>query len=367
MPNDVSERYAQALGHFRQARAQFFASGARSTAERGVSGAIDGADPEHVLNRSADLRTVLEDAVTGDDSDIADLASMKLMAAAAYDISLAGELLAQTGHTTGATERSVRMDPAVKDDLDEVLGWPLDADGLAKIARSERGVLPSDFAGACRELSKEIRLCLKEIPSQSMELAGKAISGVVAFAPPGSGWESVLGGEFSHKMPGAVSWAAKAALEGVQKLWSAVGKDHKSTVLDGLKEWIDKVKEKAGEAAVEWLFDVSALEESLLSKVDQTPPGTAPTQINGGTRRLGQLRERYAKTKSVLSGILTVTNVAKKPLALAVPWGPVVAYGVYTLVCGYAIYSGGDYLDSPRFRVIDVVRGVGITVTQATV
>jgi hypothetical protein len=61
-----------------------------------------------------------------------------------------------------------------------------------------------------------------------------------------------------------------------------------------------------------------------------------------------------------------VTNVAKKPLALAVPSGPLVAYGVYTLVCGYAIYSCGDYLDSPRFDAIDLVRGVGITVAQAT-
>jgi hypothetical protein len=366
MPDQISERYNLALEQFQQARQQFFLSAARPVAERGVSGAIDGADPEHVLNRSAELRTVLEEAVTGDDPEIADLAAMKLLAAAAYDISLAGELLVQTGHKAGATERSVRMEPTVKDDLDEVLALPLNATGLAQIARTERGALPSDLGGARNELNKEISLCLKEIPRQSMELAGKAISGAVAFATPASGWESVLGSEFSNKIPGALSWAAKAAVEGVQKLWSALGKDQKSEVLDKLKEWVEEVKDKAREAAVEWLFEISALEEKLSNKVEQTPPGTSPNQINGGTRRLGQLRGRYAKTKTVLAGILTVVNLAKSPLALAVPWGPVVAYAVYTLVCGYSIYSGGDYLDSPRFEAIDLVRGVSITVTQAT-
>jgi hypothetical protein len=78
---------------------------------------------------------------------------------------------------------------------------------------------------------------------------------------------------------------------------------------------------------------------SLTEKVNRTPAHTAPSQINGGTRRLSQLRGRYAKTKTVLGGILTVIGFVKSPLLLAVPWGPVVAYGVYTLVCGYAIYS----------------------------
>jgi hypothetical protein len=367
MADTISEQYDEVWEQFQEARLEFYRSPRQEAAERGLgrTGTASGAQAEKVLDRSAALRGVLEEAIAGDDSDLADLAAIKLLAAAAYDLSIAGALLEQEEHGGSPIERSPHLDPELQGDLNQILDLPLDDAGLKSMAQTERGALPLDFGPACDELNKEVSKCLKEIPANSIHLAGQSIGGAISFASPLSGWETALENEFLNKIPGSISWAAKAAVEALQKLWSALGKEQKAQMLDQVKEWLEQAKEKGTETAADWLFQIPVLEHDLTKKVREASPSTPAGNINGGTRRLAQLRGRYAKTKTVLAGVLKVISFIKAPLLAAPPWGPAAAYAVYTLTFGYAIYSGGDYLDSPRFTSIDIVRGVYSSVSQA--
>jgi len=367
MPDIDSGRYAIAWEEFQKARQDLYRGTGRGLAERGgaaLKGAPD-ATVNNLLEKSMGLRSVLEGAIQNEDADVRDLAAMKLLAAAAYDLSVAGDLLTLGAQPAAEAERGVYLDPEVQGELNDMLDAPLNRAGLKHLLPLERAALPPDFGPARDELDKEVAKFVKDIPEKAVALASKALSGAISFAAPTSGWETALGQKFLDEAPGRLPWAAKLAVEGIQKLWSALGKDQKSKVLDEAKDWFKEAKSKGTQALVEWLYEVEALGNSVHAMVKAAAPGTDPARINDATRRLDQLLGRYTKTKNILGGVLTIMGAFKAPLLAAVPWGPLTAYAVYALVFGYAIYSGGDYLDSPRFSVkwLDHVQGLVTTVS----
>lgn len=369
MANIDSNRYEVAWGNLQKARQTLYRTTGQKLAERGAAD-LKGVPNEGTtafLTRSEELRSVLQEGVTSDDADVRDLAAMKLLAAAAYDLSIAGDLLTHSDKPATGPERGVSLDPEIQSELDSVLDVPLTKAGVRQLVASERAALPTDFAPARDELDKEVTRFLKDIPENAVALAGSALSGAVSFATPTTGWETALGQEFLEHVPGGLPWAAKLAVEGIQKLWSALGKDQKSQVLDEAKDWVKEAKSKGSQALVAWLYQVPDLDKSVHAMVKAAPPGTDPARINTATRRLDQLLGRYTTTKKILSGIMKVVAFFKVALLAAVPWGPVTAYAVYVLVFGYAIYAGGDYLDSPRFEKtwLDHVEGLAATVAHA--
>src|ERR1700684_3862918 len=119
MADTISEQYDEVWEQFQEARLEFYRSPRQEAAERGLgrTGTASRAQAEKVLDRSAALRGVLEEAIAGDDSDLADLAAIKLLAAAAYDLSIAGALLEQEEHGGSPIERSPHLDPELRGDI----------------------------------------------------------------------------------------------------------------------------------------------------------------------------------------------------------------------------------------------------------
>jgi hypothetical protein len=364
------DSYEESWKRFRDARAELYRPPAREIIERGgaeLTGAND-AKLDSLLDSSLELRGVLEKAVETGDSDLQDLASIKLIAAAAYDLSVAADLFERGERPAGPIERGPQFDPLEDNELYEILKLPLDKSAFKKFVAVERGGQASKFDPARDELDNEVTKFLKEIPKKAVELSGTAFSGALAFTAPGTQLESVLENEFLSHVPKGLSWVAKLVIEAIQKLWSALGKDTKSQVLDEAKKWLEEAKQKGADKLADWLYDVATLDQTVHAMV-RNAQGKDVARINDATKRLRQLLGRYGKTKSALTIALRIFASFDKGLWVLSPWGPVIVYGVYTLVFGYAVYSGGDYLDSPRFAAkwLDHVQGLEGTVRRAVI
>ena len=79
--------------------------------------------------------------------------------------------------------------------------------------------------------------------------------------------------------------------------------------------------------------------------VEAVSGGAIAAQYNKATQTLEALPSGYDKTSGVLEWMMRILALIKTPLPGATPWGPLAAYSTYLGVLGYAIYSGGDYLD----------------------
>jgi hypothetical protein len=65
---------------------------------------------------------------------------------------------------------------------------------------------------------------------------------------------------------------------------------------------------------------------------------------------------------------MRVMAFAKTPLMATPPWGTLAVYAFYVVILGYAVYSGGDYLDWYRTgdtAWLDRVKGIR-TVVRAS-
>src|SRR5438309_5395053 len=93
---------------------------------------------ETVLARSEELREILADSLETENLSQRELAGLKLVAAAAYDLSVASDLLdVESTGPTGEVERSARAAVLASDVVRRILDAPLEA-GMLGLLESER-------------------------------------------------------------------------------------------------------------------------------------------------------------------------------------------------------------------------------------
>jgi hypothetical protein len=239
----------------------------------------------------------------------------------------------------------------------------------------ERGTLPRDPAAARAELDETINSYLEAIPRAAASLGQTAVAGLINVGfGPGREAATLLTQEILSHVPDGVSRltrrAAQLAVEAVRKLMAALGPEQQSRALDQVRGWLDALQHQQA-AVAGWLgtlYETKRLGQESHGFVAAAPASTAADRYNQATRGLDGLLAAYDSTHKVLEWELRIMAWIKPPLMAAVPWGPVVVYGVYASVLGYAVYSGGDYLD--WYRVgdaswLDRVHGLRSTVRGA--
>lgn len=344
---------------------------ARSSAAPGVerSGGISGeiGSLDRIMEASVRLHEELALAQTTRTADIQDLASMKLLAAAAYDLGLAKDLIDKnkSGGEKSETERSavaVFVDPTLR----EVLDAPLER-GM-KSFLTERSAGPPDVNAARAGLGKKAETVIRGIVDRSAKVLMFTGTGVTTFGlGPAQEWASALAqeiGDISGRLGTFVRYAVRLVREAIQKLWSAFGKDQQKEIQSEAKSWIDSVLGKPQDIVSGLLKSVYAADElrkEIADEIAGKSPSTSPEQWNKATGDLDELLARYEKSCATLEWVVRGIGWAKSALMTLSPWGPAIAYAGYVGAVGYTVYSGGDYLDAKRFsaRWLDQVSGVG--------
>ena len=320
-------------------------------------------DLENMVATSEQFRVALADSLATPSASERDLASIKLVAAAAYDLSLAQQLFDADNVETLATERSgvaVFSDP----ELLEILDAPLQG-GMISLA-AERSAAPPDPAAALAGLLKSVEHYLADIPKQSAEIVLVAVTGAGNFGlGPAQEFLSVITQEalaaIPEKLSTFASYAVKLVREAVLKLWNAFGSEKQTELETEAHAWFKDLLDKPdiATALLGRLYQVDDLRKDIAAIIDRVPPSTSADRLNNATRQLEELLARHEKFVNTLRWVVRGIGWAKTPLLAVPPWGPAAAYGVYVGVVGYAIYLGGDYLDAKGFGAawLDHVQG----------
>lgn len=328
-----------------------------------------------LAERSADVRKVLEASMESDDLGQRELAGLKLMAAAAHDLSMASEMYSLEKAEPGAeVERGAHAAILASPDLRSVLDAPME-EGVMGLVEVERAALPVDPAAARTQLEQTIQEFLNEIPNEASDLSQKVIAGVVNLGlGPAQAAASVAAQEILARIPEGLSLIARKAailvVEAIQKLRAAWGKEQEQQVLDKVIAWLKDAQDNQ-DAITELLdkvYETSRIDAEVRARISEASETTPATQFNQATQTLQEMLGRYGKTKGTLNVLMSVLAFAKTPLMTSIPWGPLAVYATYVGIFGYTVYSGGDYLDWYRTgetEWLDRVHGLRTTVRDA--
>jgi hypothetical protein len=331
-----------------------------------------------VLRQSQQFGAALAEALGSDDLDRRELVSWKLLAAAAYDLSVAGDLFEAeaTGPQT-ATTRRASSTFATAPELKEVLEAPLGKDMRDLAQPATRAALPKDPKAAKDQLEKTIATFLDEIPDAAANLSQTAVSGAVTVGLlPAQQAVSVLVQELLARLPDVTSplvrHAAQIVAEALRKLQATLGGTGVQQQLqEEVSGWLKDIQENRDTVTslLDKLYEMERIGLETRGLLPEDPSSLPAERYNQATKTLEELLARYSKTQKVLSGVMRVLAYVKNALLPAVPWGPIGVYGTYTGVLAYAIFSGGDYLDWYRLgdrAWLDRVGGLRTTVSKAS-
>jgi hypothetical protein len=322
------------------------------------------------------VRGTLQDGLQADDLSQRDLAALKLLAAAAYDLSAASDLLAleAAGPAEGERVATDRSATPIPQELRLVLEAPLEK-GMRGLVQVDRAALPSTPEAASQALQKTIATFLIDIPDDAAELGQAAVGGVVNLGlGPVQMAASLAAQEVLARVPEGLSRLARRiaalAVEGLRKLCAALGEQQEQQVRETAAGWLKDLRENRDTvtALLDRLYETQRLGDETKALIPAPPASLPAERYNQATGTLNELLERYAKTKSVLTNLMRVLSFVKAPLLGAAPWGPLSLYTAYVGILGYAVYSGGDYLDWYRtgdYAWLDRVHGLRTTVRQA--
>jgi hypothetical protein len=324
-----------------------------------------------VADRSDQLHAQLIADMTTDRYAQRELAALKLLAAAAYDLSVAADAAITdeygiAGNTDRAATSEILTDPGLRRILDApaAAGVP----GLGLVDRRARPSDPAEALGALREVVADF---LETIPDRTASAGMGAVGGLAGMHV--SAFAALSAQEILARLPSNISGllrrAARLVIAALVKMQAAIGADERNEVREQASGWL---KELGGEANFvrRWmsrLYEIERIEAETDQLMAKAAGWSEADRFNDLSAKLEDLLAKHAATINVTNWVLRALALAKGPLMGVAPWGPLAVGAGYTGTLGYVIYIGGDYLDWYRLgdaRWLDRVKGLRSTLQE---
>jgi len=325
-----------------------------------------------VVSRSEHLQAVLAAEMTTEDLAQRELAGLKLLAAAAYDFSIAADA-ADEQAAASAADRAAASEVLTDPGLRQILDAPQGA-GILAVVTVDRGARPSDPAEAASDLRGEISDFLDEIPDRTARAGIEAVTGMAGLAG------SVLHGaallpapDILARVPDHVSGvlrrAARLVAAAVGKLQAAMGGEQGADAREAVYEWLGEIHgvRQLVTGLVSRLYETARIQAEVEEMLKAADGSVDAGLYNKATETLEELLARHGVTTRTVTWVLRALSLVKKPLLGVVPWGPVAVGAGYVGALGYVVYAGGDYLDWYRLgdqAWLDRVHGLRTTVRE---
>jgi hypothetical protein len=310
-----------------------------------------GREADALLAHSQALRAALVGVEGLTRSDQQALAQLKLLAASAYDLALANDLieLAQRPIRYALEEETPPL--TISPEITLVMEAPLEL-GMEGLARPQAGELPTEPGAARDALAAAIQLSLADIPKAAATLAQTAVAGVATLGlGPIHSAASLAIQQILAKIPeGASALVRRVAafvVEAVLKIRAALGDEIEEEARAKATIWINEIREQRDtvQALLARLYQVERIQVEVEGLLANPPATVTASQINQATRQAQAQLAAYQQTRSVLVQVMRVMSLAQKPLLAAVPWGPLAIFAGYAGILTYAVLSGGDHVD----------------------
>ena len=367
----ATRNHAAVMADYRAALKGLYPQPAAGAGERGAATIAAGPGTEsraqEYENRSEELgRQLAEERQKAKTDEERELAAMELLAAAAADIHVAGDLIATDPRAANEpAERGAEGGVPV-----DVLAF-LEKPAIAQAA-GERGARPTDPAKARTELEKTAKEAIEDILQDAAAAGATAFTGLTEIPlPPLKDSANLLFHDLMLKLGQGLSYLVRRAiglvLGAVEKILTALGPGWDS-IRDKVNEWIESLKDSAGVAKLlPKLYQTDKIQEAVNKSITDATATTAAA-FNGTGDRLEALVGRFQMQKKAIGWVARGMSWARPWIIGVQPWGPPALVSVYVSLLGYAIAAGGDYLDWYRVggdgTLFDFVAGVRTVVRE---
>ncbi len=270
---------------------------------------------------------------------------IQLMAAAAADLAIAGELI--------ETEKQpLRGD----EDL-----WKLIKTGLTEpSALLQPGIRPAHYRGADRDLLATVYQVLNSIEESAIETVADAITGALTLNLAVLREATRMAGADLRQLLKDLGAEEATAFvgEALRKMLSLLGEDNLSHIEQIAGEVFEKLREKTAVA--------SYIKDFLDTKTIYNEGRRLVQAYDGPDKDLARLTPKILKLEGSFRGrnrlaatlIRLMAFIKLIPAMKTLPWGPLASASGYALIIAYELYSAHDHVDSDRFAFFDRVTGV---------
>lgn len=326
-----------------------------------------------VVTASSRLADAAEQGLTAPTVAERELSMLRLVAGAAADLAIAGDLLRTQDGKTMAVRTGAPTLPRLLSDLDDVLR-PGATMELPLVTRRAAGPFPRTVDEAVAQLASTAQRSYDAIASDVIGLSKMTLSGLItvpiaqvheAAAVASSEIISALDDQISAVM----RRVAQLLVQAYDKILRTFGRDLASKTRRQAAQWIQTLQ--SGTMLNQWLdqlyqkprilHDIEAHAESIAGVLLSPALETALQEARG-------LAERFQRQHRTLEWLLRGLNFVKERLVDFQPWGPLGVIGIYVGTLGYTVYAGGDYVDwfrTERIQPLNRVPGLRTVVRQA--
>lgn len=371
--------------------------GTESQEKQSIASASDA-----LVARSKALRESLAHDMSTKTMGQRELTGLKLLSAGMYDLAAASDLMQvkQEGPNS-LVERKNSGVALGSDQLRNILEASPEK-GIAALRTIASDSLPNDAAAAKDRLRQTVELYLEQIPKATAEICGLIVSDLGKLEPAdGTPSTADLKEQLPDALPPTSRAAANLLLEATQKLHAAIGEAEgaepeqpvsqekspggslfsmlpdtispfarelagiisgavdklrsvagtgqaqEDPVYEQIVGWLDEFQKRPGSrpAYLEELYNMQQIRADFYALLQDLPGDTPAAEYNRMTRSLDDLRERFNLTKGVVFQCLQILKSIKPALEQDKRWGTGTYYLLSLGLLGYAVYSGGDYLD----------------------
>src|SRR5690242_3635223 len=359
---DAWESYKTALADLHGASA-FEAIGALPPSE------LAQPDPEAVveaadrcIDASARAQAELEELLTSNDADVSGDAARRLGALAGVDLHTAVELARRDEPEEGVavSEPSPPVLPEGLAELGGILDEDLPARGeagteslaqpvpqppqaadVAKLQTAASEAFDSILKGASEQATDAVKGLGTSAAAGALTAAiGNALDGILADAPTPHGLRRLLGRAVE---------LVKSALRKLSRVLPAQISDF---IRKKVEDWVASGGLAAAALGVIW--DLPAQRSRASACIRRADDGNV---VSSADERVNALAQAFAKQIRVVGWVTRILNEGGSLLArIAPPWSDVAVAATYVTAAGYAVVSGGDYVDGDHST--NFVKGV---------
>lgn len=277
--------------------------------------------------------------------------TLQLVAGAAADLAIANDLMRAQGEEPAfAVREAAATFPQLMSDLGPIL-----QPGNGLTPPTTRGVSvgprPGDADEALAQLTSTATRSFDAIAGDVIDVGQMAIGGLVTLPADQVKEAAAVAAQeilnmISDSVGAILRQAARLLIQAYDKILKALGQDAASEARQQAAQWIQKLQSGTLlNELLERLYEKQRILEDIevhAKKATQALMSEPFSAVLGETRALA---ERFQQHRRSIEWILRGLAFAKDWLLAIEPWGPLAVTATYVGTFGYAVYTGGDYVD----------------------
>ncbi len=290
-----------------------------------------------VLDRSEELgQTAADNLASADDPAQRELAELQLLAAAAFDLAVANDLVRRDAAVPDEVAERPPMLPGAVAELKAILDAP-PSGGMPSLMEDalviDLSALPSDPQASKQALKGAASKAVTDIRDDAASGGETAFQGIVGIgtAPLQQATKVAIDGLLAalpEGISGLVRRAARLVVQAIDKVLKLLGEDAQDAAREKVAGWIENLQQGTlFETLLDKLYETDRIQEEVNGLVDGASDTLDPDSYNTASQQVSELAGGFRKQRRVVSWVVRGLTFASGWVLPLVAWGPASSRG----------------------------------------